>query len=151
MTVRRGDQTQELDVTWQAPSSDGSSAVTGYRAQWKEAADSWDIPADVSEETVAGTSYTISGLTGGEEYTVRVIAVNGAGDGPASAEVTGTPAGGTSEQDTEPENNAPTGLPAISGTARVGETLTADTAGISDSDGLTNVSYGYQWIRRDGE
>ena len=120
LTVRRGDQTQELDVTWQAPSSDGSSAVTGYRAQWKEAADSWDIPADVSEETVAGTSYTISGLTGGEEYTVRVIAVNGAGDGPASAEVTGTPAGGTSEQDTEPENNAPTGLPAISGTARVG-------------------------------
>ena len=30
------------------------------------------------------------------------------------------------------------------------ETLTADTSGISDADGLTNVSYSYQWIRNDG-
>ena len=151
LTVTRGDQTHELDVSWQAPSSDGGSAVSGYRVQWKQAADSWDTPADVSEETVTGTSYTISGLTDGEEYTVRVIAVNGAGDGPASAEATATPVGGTSQQqDAEPENNAPTGLPTISVTARVGETLTADTSGISDADGLTNVSYSYQWIRWDG-
>ena len=32
----------------------------------------------------------------------------------------------------------------------MGETLTADTSGISDADGLTNVSYSYQWIRNDG-
>ena len=48
------------------------------------------------------------------------------------------------------QNNAPMGLPTISGTARVGETLTASTSGITDSDGLTNVSYSYQWIRNDG-
>ena len=42
-------------------------------------------------------------------------------------------------------NTAPTGLPTISGTARVGETLTADTSGIADADGLTNVAYSYQW------
>ena len=29
------------------------------------------------------------------------------------------------------------------------ETLTADTTGIDDADGLTNVSYGYQWIVND--
>ena len=40
--------------------------------------------------------------------------------------------------------------PAISGTAQVGETLTADTTGIADADGLTNVSFSYQWIRSDG-
>ena len=42
-----------------------------------------------------------------------------------------------------------TGAPAISGTAQVGETLTASTSGIADADGLTNVSYRYQWIRND--
>ena len=47
-------------------------------------------------------------------------------------------------------NTPATGLPTISGTAQVDETLTADTSGISDSDGLTNVSYSYQWIRNDG-
>ena len=32
----------------------------------------------------------------------------------------------------------------------MGETLTASTSGIADSDGLTSVSYSYQWIRNDG-
>ena len=43
-----------------------------------------------------------------------------------------------------------TGAPMISGTAQVGEELTAETSGIADADGLTNVSYSYQWIRNDG-
>ena len=46
--------TGNLDVSWSAPESNGGSAVTGYRVQWKEAADSWDTPADVSETTVTG-------------------------------------------------------------------------------------------------
>ena len=50
-----------------------------------------------------------------------------------------------------PRPNSPaTGEPAITGTAQVGETLTADTAGISDADGLANVSYSYQWVASDG-
>ena len=49
-----------------------------------------------------------------------------------------------------PQNSPATGAPTISGTARVGETLTGDTSGIADSDGLTNVSYSYQWIANDG-
>ena len=48
------------------------------------------------------------------------------------------------------ENSAATGSPTISGTAQVGETLTASTTGITDADGLTNVSYSYQWIANDG-
>ena len=47
-------------------------------------------------------------------------------------------------------NSTATGALSISGTAQVGETLTADTTGIADTDGLTNVSYSYQWIRNDG-
>ena len=146
LTVATGDQIQELDASWQAPSSNGGSAVTGYKVQWKEAADSWDTAADVSEATETGTTHTITGLTGGVEYAVRVIATNDVGDGPASTEAKGTPAGGVSEQTTETENSAPTGLPGISGTPQVDQTLTADTSPIDDADGLTNVSYRYQWI-----
>ena len=57
------------------------------------------------------------------------------------------------EEEGEPDNpepddpnNAPTGLPTISGTPQVDQTLTADTSPIDDEDGLTNVSYSYQWI-----
>ena len=48
-------------------------------------------------------------------------------------------------------NTAATGLPTISGTVRAGETLTADTSGIDDEDGLTNVIFSYQWLAADAE
>ena len=84
------------------------------------------------------------------EYAVRVRAVSGVGDGPASAEQTETAEAKTSEQQDSTPNTAATGAPTISGTAQVGETLNVDTSGIADEDGLDNVSFGYQWIRSDG-
>ena len=57
------------------------------------------------------------------------------------------------DEEGEPDNPEPddpnspaTGAPTIGGTPQVGETLTADTSPIDDQDGLTNVSYSYQWI-----
>ena len=47
-------------------------------------------------------------------------------------------------------NTPATGAPTITGTAQVGQTLTAGTTAIMDADGLTSVSYTYQWIRVDG-
>ena len=47
-------------------------------------------------------------------------------------------------------NDPATGAPAISGTAQVGQTLTAATTDITDADGLASPSYGYQWVRVDG-
>ena len=44
-------------------------------------------------------------------------------------------------------NTAATGAPAITGPPQAGGTLTADTSGISDADGLTGVTYDYRWIR----
>ena len=44
-------------------------------------------------------------------------------------------------------SNAPAaGAPTISGTAQVGETLTADTSGIGDADGLSGTTFSYQWL-----
>ena len=54
-------------------------------------------------------------------------------------------------------NTAATGKPAISGTAQVGQELTASTSGITDADGKTKAdngdsgyAYTYQWVRVDG-
>ena len=46
-------------------------------------------------------------------------------------------------------NTAATGDPRITGTAQVGETLTAGTSAIADAGGLTNVAYTYQWLADD--
>ena len=244
------DDTGTLDVSWEAPASDGGSAITGYKVQWKRAADSWDTPADVFEATATGTTHTITGLTDGVEYAVRVIAVNDVGDGPPSDETTGTPrettppelstatvdgatltltydealdensepssdafsvtVGGTdravdgvsvsgssviltlgsavasgatvtvsytvptdaaapriqdeagnpaasfSDQDVEnktppPANSPATGVPSISGTVRVGETLTAETSAVADADGMSGAVFSYQWLANDAE
>ena len=42
------------------------------------------------------------------------------------------------------------GAPTITGTVQVGETLTVDTSGITDPDGLDNPDYSYQWVQTDG-
>ena len=56
----------------------------------------------------------------------------------------------TAEVEARP-NSPATGAPTISGTVRAGETLTADTSGITDADGLTNVTFSYQWLADDAD
>ena len=95
--VERGG-TGELDVSWEEPASNGGSAISGYTVQWKEASDSWDTEEDVSEANTTNTSYTVTRLSLGVEYSVRVIATSSAGDGPASAEAKATADAQTSQQ-----------------------------------------------------
>ena len=52
--------------------------------------------------------------------------------------------------DVAAQDDDPTGLPVVVGTVRVGQTLTVDTGGIADADGLTSPDFSYQWIRVDG-
>ena len=48
-------------------------------------------------------------------------------------------------------NDPATGLPTISGTARVGQELTADAGGIGDLDGLpADSTFAWQWLRVSG-
>ncbi len=142
--------TGQLAASWQAPASDGGAEITGYTVQWKVATNSWDTAEDVSSAATTETSFTITSLSLGTEYSVRVIAANSVGDGEASEEVIETAVALTSEQQEAAQNNPATGMPTIRGTAQVGETLTADTSGISDEDGLTNPTFSYQWVRNDG-
>ena len=81
-------------------------------------------------------------------YTVKAVRDPFGNLGPASAPVeVRLP---TIESGEAPQDNSPaTGTPTIIGTAHVGESLTADTSGIADAEGLDNVSYSYRWIRND--
>ena len=77
------------------------------------------------------------------DFTVRVTSQSGDSRKTYSVNVT------RSATQLQTANNPATGGPAISGTAQVGETLTATTLLIDDADGLENASYSYQWARQD--
>ena len=118
--------------------ADGLSNVT-YSYQW--VANDGTNDTDISGAT--GSTYTLVDADEGKTVKVRVSFTDDADN-----EETLTSAA-TAAVDAAPNNRA-TGAPTITGTAQVGETLTADTSGIADADGLSNVSYSYQWIRNDG-
>ena len=114
--------------------TDGLTNVT-YSYQWL--GDDTDIAGATS------STYTLVADDEGQTIKVRVIVTDDLGN-----ETTLTSA--ATEAVDAKRNTAATGRPTISGTVRVGETLTADTTGIGDADGLTNVSYSYQWVVTDG-
>ena len=84
-----------VQVSWAAPSSNGGSALTGYKVQWRSGSEEYDGTVSSTRQAtvteLANLTHTITGLTNGVAYTVRVIATNGVGDGAATAEATRTP------------------------------------------------------------
>ena len=133
-----------VTLSWDAPDDD---TVTGYQILRRRPTEGENTLLVHQNDTgSAATEYTDSDVTPDVRHVYRVKAVNAAGLSSWSNFVRVTPT-----QPAEPaQSSAATGAPGISGTVRVGETLTADTSGIADDDGLTNVSYGYQWIVTDG-
>ena len=150
-----------LGASWKMPENrvDRAPPNTTYKVQWKEASDSWDNPADVSEETNSPSpatneilSHSIRGLTGGVEYHVRVIATNTVGESEPSEVVSGTPTPlPAAGQNQVVENTPAEGAPSIKGTPDVGQTLSAVTTDITDDDGLQDVVFSYQWLAGDVE
>ena len=89
-----------------------------------------------------GSTYTLTASEQGKTVQVRVTFTDDAdNEETLTSDATGTVAAAAAQA-----NNPATGQPTIDGTPQVGETLTADTANIADENGLTNVSYRYQWI-----
>ena len=87
VTVTPGET--RLAVSWTA----GSGALDGYKVQWKSGSEEYDTSdgSPRQKKVTSGTSTTITGLTDGAAYTVRVIGYNATGDGAASAEASATP------------------------------------------------------------
>ena len=135
------DSSTSLTVSWTAPANDGKPDIESYDVRYRvSGATDWlDGPEDVT-----GTTTTISGLTAATDYQVQVRATNAEGD----SDYSDPP--GEGRTNTATPNNAAEGAPTITGTAQVGETLTAVTTGITDADGLTSPTYTYQWIRANG-
>ena len=97
--------------------------------------------------TDTGTAaYTDTDVESGVLYVYRVKGVDPFGFPQEASE----PVEIRTTESTPVENTPATGDPTISGTVQVGETLSADTSGIADEDGLDNVSFSYQWLRDDG-
>ena len=93
---------------------------------------------------------TGEGLPAGS-YDLKATAYKQNGDVLGTLKVSFSVAYAAPAEEQQPARNTlATGAPTIDGTARVGETLTADTSGIIDDEGLTNVAFSYQWIRSDG-
>ena len=118
--------------------ADGLTNVT-YSYQWIGS----DGSADTDITGATGSSYTLVDADEGQTIKVKVTFTDDAGNGESLT------SGATATVLARP-NTPAAGRPTISGTAQVGETLTAYTSGIADADGLTNVSYSYQWVRNDG-
>ena len=104
----------------------------------------WNGIADTDIQGATSSTYALSDGDDGKTIRVRVSFIDAAGN-----EETLT-SEATEAVTANPNNSQATGLPTISGTAQVGETLTADVSGIADADGLDDVSYTYQWIANDG-
>ena len=99
-------------------------------------------------DTQASLDITITDDTAGESSETITIRWDndptGGNNGdatPATINFTGT------ITDNDSADDSATGKPGITGAAQVGMTLTAGTADIMDTDGLTTPGYTYQWLR----
>ncbi len=79
---------RSLVVNWSAPSV-GTTDIAGYRVQYRRAGTAnWSTSANPAADA---TSHTITGLSTGVSYEVRVVARTTFGDGPGSTASTATP------------------------------------------------------------
>ena len=133
-------------ITWDDPAD---SSITGYvilrrRHDTHAQGEFSTLAADTG---TAETAYTDTRVEPEKRYTYRIKAINAKGKSERSRWLhLDTPAAPAAEP-----NSAATGVPTINGTAQVGETLTADTSGIADEDGLDNVAFGHQWLAGDAD
>jgi hypothetical protein len=81
----------QIAASWTAPASNGGSAITTYLVEYRTPSGSGSYTT-FSHSASTTPSITITGLTNGSVYGVRVSAVNAVGTGTATAESTATPA-----------------------------------------------------------
>ncbi len=126
-----GDSLDAVRIDSLPANTDGSLALNGTAVI---------VTQEISVAGIPNLVYTpVTNVNGAATFTFSVSDGTDFSTPPATATLTVTPV-----------DDDPIGLPTISGTPRVGETLTANTSGISDADGLTNVTFTYQWLADGG-
>ena len=118
--------------------ADGMTRAT-FSYQW--------LAGDAEINGATASTYTLADDDEGKAIRVRVSFTD---DGENGEELTSA-ATGAVDVAPPPPNTPATGLPTITGTTQVGETLTASTTDISDADGLGNAVFAYQWLADDAE
>jgi fibronectin type 3 domain-containing protein len=136
----------KVTLSWKAPGSDGGTGISGYEI-YRGTSPGGESGTPVNASLVAGTSFTVAGLTNGTRYYFTVAAVNKAklqsaesgeasatptagASAPASASASATgsatasPSGGATATATGTPG-APTGLTATPGNGEVGLSWTA--------------------------
>ena len=149
-----------VQLDWQDIEDAGWYVVQYYHVKGGE----WlDLPAVGVEIALHGSSAVVSNLHGLSWLRVRAMSCAGESEwsqieqlfGTNASDWEGVPVPEVAEGDEiepcdedpdTPDNSPATGAPTINGTAQVGETLTANTSGIADADGLSSVQYEYQWL-----
>ncbi len=130
--------TKTLTIEWTHPGDGGSPLVRNYLHYRVQSTTEWSNW--YAGETPV-TRAAIGGLQANTAYEVRVSVTNASG---SSEWVMGATAFSTRA------NTPATGAPSITGTAGVGQVLTASTTGIADADGRP-ANFSYQWVRVDAD
>jgi hypothetical protein len=128
--------TATVGQTLTASNGTWSNSPTSFAYQWLRCNGGGN--SCVSAANGTQQPYTLVGADAGHTIRVRVTATNA--DGSTPAESAQTQAVATATSSAAPKNTA---LPTISGTARVGQTLTANDGSWSGSP----TSFAYQWQR----
>ena len=116
--------------------ADGLTSVS-YTYQWIR------VATDNTETNIASATASTYTLVAADQGTTIKVTVSFTDDASNAETLTSAATAAVSAA----ANTPATGAPTITGTAQVGQTLTAGTTAIVDADGLTSVSYTYQWIR----
>ena len=143
LTETAGDA--QVTLSWDAPSSNGGGTITGYEYRLDTNDDgTWTGWSSTSNGR--STSVTITSLTNGTIYAFQVRAVNSAGSGSYSFEVTATP---QSIGATVP--GAPTNLSASPHSTTIGAASMSWSAPSSDGGStITSYEWRYCWYQSNG-
>ena len=130
-----GDSLVSVKIVTLPASGTGTLTLSGA------AIGSGDLPRTVLEDDLDELKYSPPANLHGTDFASFTFKVNDGTDDSADTY--------TMTIDVTAANDPATGEPTISGTARVGRTLTVSTAGIMDVDGLPST-FSYQWLRKAG-
>jgi hypothetical protein len=90
----------QINLSWEPPSDDGNSPITGYKIDVKEGTGNYKtLTSNVGKDT----KYSHTGLTTGTNYQYRVYSINSIGTSTSSATADATPL----DEEPEPESNIP--------------------------------------------